>query len=134
MAQTKFGGAVIKKLIAAQSTAITITGTALDCTALKGVVAVILNSGTASSGDTFAVTLECSDAVNGTFHTVVDKDGTDVAFTQITDAIAAHDIKYFDMAQRQGHPWIRAVATMATNGGTVACIFSVTLIGFPQYL
>ena len=44
MAQTKFGGAVIKKVIAAQSSAVTITGTGLDCSALRGVVAVVLNS------------------------------------------------------------------------------------------
>ena len=134
MGQTKFKGAVIKKLLAAQSTAITVTGTAVDCSALKGTVAVILNSGTASAGDTFDVTLECSSEISGSFHAVKDFNGDAIAFTQITDAAAAHQIKYFSMAQRDGHPWIRAVATMATNGGTVACALSVSLIGFPQYV
>jgi len=134
MAQTKFGGAVIKQLIASQSSAITVTGTGVDCSALRGVCAVVLNAGAASAGDTFDVTLECSDAVGGTYHDVLDYAGNAVAFTQITDAAGIHEIKYFDIAQRNGHPWIRAVATMATNGGTVACVLAVSLIGFPQYV
>ncbi len=134
---TAFENKEIKQLIPVATRAATVEGNAVDIDEYEGNLAVVLDSGAASAGDTLDVTIqERADATDDWANVPADAlydpaTGANDTFDQVTNAGGA-SFQVKALRRNRLKAQIRAVGTIAGNGGE-SITFGVYLVATNKY-
>lgn len=134
---TAFENKDLKQLIPVATRAATVEGSAVDIDEYEGNLAVVLDSGAASAGDTMDLTIEERADATDTWAAVPadalynPATGANATFTQVTAAGGA-SFQVRGLRKNRLKAQIRAVGTIAGNGGE-SITFGVYLVATNKY-